>query len=120
MSFPDLEEARQYHQSLRELVLYRTGGADPRARTEAARLCRLAGEIIEDEQCREYLRLIRDRSADFFSDDAHLRWQRSTLSGIYVLRLQLLRTVDALGLRLDSIEQARARIPGRPERPQML
>ena len=120
MPFSDVEEARQYQHALRDLILYRTGGADPRARTEAARLCRLAAEVLEDEQCREYLRLIRDRSADFFSEDAHRRWQRSTLSGIYVLRLQLLRTVDALGLRLDVLEQSRSRTPGRSERPQML
>src|SRR5690349_308998 len=120
MSFPDVEEGRQYQLALRELILYRTGGADPHARAEAARLCRLATEVLADEQCREYLRLIRDRCVDFFSDDAHRRWQRSTLSGIYVLRLQLLRTVDALGLRLDAIEQSRSIPPGRSERPQML
>ena len=108
MSFTDLDEARAHASALRDLFLYRTGGwSDHPARLKIARLCRAAARSIDDDHCRDLLNQVRERAADLFSDDAHEKWQRSSLSGVYILRLQVLRALDSFNLRLDSIEQAR-------------
>lgn len=112
MSFPDLDEARKHHSALRDLFLYMTGGRNDRAALARVRvLCRAAARAVDDAECREKLEFVRMRAADMFSNEAHLKWERNSFSGVYVLRLQILGALDAFNVRLDSIEEMRGELP---------
>jgi hypothetical protein len=114
-SFPDLDKARGYYKELRDLFIYETGGrVDRMARTRVSALCRAAMRAVDDELCREYLHSVREHATDMFSNEAHLKWERNSFSGVYVLRLQILRALDSFNLRLNSIEEARQESHARP------
>lgn len=114
-TFPDLDEAQGYYRALRELFIYETGGrVDRNARSKVSALCRAAARAIDDEQCREHLQAVRDHATDMFSNDAHFKWERNSLSGVYVLRLQILKALDAFSFRLRAIEEMRRGVGDQP------
>ncbi len=60
---------------------------------------------------------LRTYAQALFSDRAHLSWGRAPLSGMEYLRLQLLKTLNALSARLLTIEAARSHHAAAESRP---
>jgi hypothetical protein len=115
MSFADIESARTHCASLRDLILYSSGGwADYSSLDKIVALCASAA-AIEDDECREQLRLVRRYAGDMFSDHAHRKWDRGNLHGAYLLKLHILRALDALARRLSELETLR--LAAKEERP---
>jgi hypothetical protein len=108
MPFLDLDEVRRHHGALLEIVLHHPGGwADRASLSSIAELCRVAGAAIDDAQCAEQFRIVAGYAADLFSEQAHKKWDRSSLSGADVLRLEIVRALHSVSRRLSEIEAAR-------------
>jgi hypothetical protein len=108
MTYKDLREVREHYATLRELVIRKTGGwddADTRARTEG--LCGEAMAALDDAECRERLRAVRDNAGELFSREGHLRWARKNMTGADYLRLQILIALEAVNTRLFFLEAQR-------------
>ncbi len=126
MPFEDLEIARRQAKAVRELIIVNRGGReDSDARGRVHEL--LTGAwVVEDEECRRRLMEIERCSRALFSATAHLDWARGQTSGADVLRLQMLRELDAFNSRLAAIESERSSLarrsgvdlPGRTRRDQ--
>ena len=108
MPFADLDEARRNHAALLEVILHRPGGWSDRASlNRILELCRMAGAAIEDAQCAEQLRIVGQYAAHLFSEREHKKWDRGSVSGADVLRLEIVSALHAFGRRLSEIEAAR-------------
>ena len=108
MPFLDLDEVRRHHGALLEIVLHRPGGWSDRASlSRIVELCRAAGAAIDDAQCAEQFGIVAGCATDLFSEQAHKKWDRSTLSGADFLRLEIVRALHSVSRRLSEIEAAR-------------
>jgi hypothetical protein len=109
MSYPDIDEARRRHASLKEVFAYHR--ADWSARAEELRrveeLCREAAAAIGDSQCREEMGIVGDYAAELFARGEHRKWESESMSGAEFLRLQILKALDTFHSRLYSIEAIR-------------
>ena len=104
----DLDEARNHHTSLRQIVERHSGAAtDFRALRRVLDLCRRAAEAIDDRYCREKLRLVEDFAAEMFAHADHGKWQRESMSGAEFLKQQILGALELYHSRLYSIEMLR-------------
>lgn len=126
MPFEDLEIARKQAKALREfIIVHRGGGEDDDARARVHELL-MGAWVIEDAECKKRLVDIEQCSRALFSATAHLDWARGQTSGADVLRLQMLRELDAFNSRLAAIESERSSLarrsgvdlPGRTRRDQ--
>jgi len=109
MSYPDIDEARQRHASLKDIfALHR---ADWAARAEEMQrvetLCREAAAAIGDAQCREEMGIVGDYAAELYARGEHRKWASESMSGAEFLRLQILKALDTFHSRLYSIEAIR-------------
>ena len=109
MSYPDIDEARLRHASLKEV--FACHRADWSARGEELRrieeLCREAAAAIGDAQCREEMGIVGDYAAELFARGEHRKWESESMSGAEFLRLQILKALDTFHSRLYSIEAIR-------------
>jgi hypothetical protein len=106
----DLKQVREYYATLRELVIHNSGGWDDvDSRTRVERLCAAAMAAIDDAECRERLRAVRNQAAELFSREGHLKWARKNMSGADYLRLQMLIALEALNTRLFFLDTLRNR-----------
>lgn len=104
MPFEDLEIARKQAKALRELIIVHPGGReDDDARARVHELLKGAW-VIQDAECKKRLMEIEQCSRALFSATAHLDWARGQTSGADVLRLQILRELDAFNSRVEAIE----------------
>ena len=104
----DLQEARSFHASLRQIVERHSGAAsDFRALRRVLDLCRRAGEAIDDRYCRDKLRLVEDFAAEMFSHSEHAKWERESMSGAEFLKQQILGALELFHSRLYSLEMLR-------------
>src|SRR5688500_19706770 len=96
----DLDEARNHHALLRQLVERHSGAAsDFRALRRVLDLCRRAAEAIDDRYCRDKLRLVEDFAAELFSHSEHDKWRRESLSGADFLKAQILGALEQFHCR---------------------
>jgi len=108
MPYPDLEQARRHHGALKSIICRHAGDAsDLRALRRMVDLCRGAAEAIDDQYCREKIRLAAEYGAELLSHADHSRWQRRSLSGVEFLRQQALNALELFQSRLYSLEAMR-------------
>lgn len=108
MPFLDLQIARRQCQEMRDLIVHRGGGwRDERLLQKLQELSRAATSAVEDREFRERLGTVEDYASALFSDDQHQGWARHQMSGIDFLRQYILRELDALLARLQTIEAGR-------------
>jgi len=106
MGYPDIDRTRDVQAALRRIIDGYTGpGADLRALRRVVDLCREVQDAVEDEYCREKIRMIAESSAELLSQAEHRA--RGALSGIDFLRQQIRAALELLQSRLYSLERTR-------------
>ncbi len=104
----DLDLARQHHAALKQLFSRQFGDtADYRVLQRVLVLCEAAARAVDDEYCRQKLRLVGEYAAELLSGGRHAKWGRDALSGAEFLRLQVLNALELFASRLYSIEALR-------------
>jgi hypothetical protein len=104
----NLSDAYRHFNTLRDLVIHHPGGwADTAALARAKEACRAASEAAEDAECAENLLSILSLLADLYSDAAYRKWDYTQTSGRDVLRLRILRELNAFETRLLLLEEVR-------------
>jgi len=112
MSPANLSDAYRHFNALRGLVIHHPGGwADGVALARAKEACRAASEAAADADCAENLVAILALLADLYSEAAYRKWDYAQTSGRDVLRLHILRELNAFETRLLVLEEIRR---GRP------
>jgi hypothetical protein len=108
MTTTDVAEARRLHAALRDIFTRHTGeAADFRALRRVLALSEAASGAVDDDYCREKLRLVGEYAAEMFSHNEHAKWGRDSVSGIEFLRQQVLNALELFASRLYSIEALR-------------
>ena len=106
MGYPDIERARAGQAALARVIEgYAGQGADLRALRRMVDLCRDLSDAIEDDYCREKVRVVAEFSAELLSRAEHRA--RGALSGVEFLRQQIRGALELLQSRLYSLERAR-------------
>jgi hypothetical protein len=104
----DLDVARQYHGALTQLFgRYEGDRSDHRALRRVLALCEDAAQALDDDYCRQKLRLVSDYTAELLSASGHAKWGRDTHSGAEFLRQQVLNALELYASRLYSLEALR-------------
>jgi len=104
----DLEAARRHHKALKQFFVSHAGAAaDLRALRRVLTLCDAASAVIDDDYCREKLRLVSEYAAEMLGRGDHAKWGRDSLSGAEFLRQQVLNALELLASRLYSLEALR-------------
>lgn len=118
--YKDIKQVREHYATLRELVILNNGGwEDATTRKKVEELCGAGAAALDDKECHERLRLVREQAGELFSKSAHLKWARKNMTGADYLRLQMLIALEALNTRLFFIETLRNRVmSGALRRPQ--
>jgi hypothetical protein len=107
MNHVDIETGRRYQVALEEMFSKSAAGTDVHHVREARRLCRNAFVAVEDDYCRDQLQLIELYAAELFSEAAHQSWQRGPMSGVDVLKQNIIQCLGTFEARLISIAFAR-------------
>ncbi|TAK88196.1 MAG: hypothetical protein EPO20_01850 [Betaproteobacteria bacterium] len=108
MSYLDLDDARKQHAALLEIIIHNAGGWSDRASLgRIVEICRAARSAIDDLECKELIGLITQYAADLFSEQAHRKWDRGSMSGADFLRLEIVRVLHSFNHRLAEIEATR-------------
>jgi hypothetical protein len=108
MSNADLSEAHRHYAVLRDLIIHQPGGwADAETLARVQRACRAANDTLDDGECRERLGDIERYAADLYSRTGHYKWARSATSGADVLRLLILRELNAFDARVIVLQELR-------------
>lgn len=106
MGYPDIQRAREGQAALQRIIdAYAGAGADLRALRRMVDLCREVSEAIDDEYCREKIRIIAEYSAELLSHGEHRA--RGVLSGVDFLRQHIHGALELLESRLYSLERSR-------------
>ena len=109
--YSDITQVREHYATLRELVMQRSGGCDDaEARARIEDLCEAGMAALDDLECHQRLRTVREQAAELYSADAHLKWTRKNMTGADYLRLQILVALEDLNSRLFFIETLRDRV----------
>jgi hypothetical protein len=118
--YKDINQVREYYATLRELVIQNGGGWDDAAtRKKVEELCGAGAAALDDKECHERLRVVRQQAGELFSASGHLKWARKNMTGADYLRLQILIALEALNTRLFFIQALRDRVmAGAMRRPQ--
>ena len=130
MGHADLEEARGQIAVVQDLFAERPGGHDDPVLLGTVELllgsaARSLADSLFDQSLAEQAvgqRVVelRTYAQALYSEHAHLRWGRAPLAGTEYLRLQLLKTLNALSARLLTIEEARLHYAAAEARPALM
>jgi hypothetical protein len=108
MPYADLLAAGRHGQSMRDIVVLRTGGwQDDRSLEQLQGLADAAASSVGDAECKALLAAIVRLATDLFSAAGHARWAQGHTSGADFLRLQILREIKAFQDRLAAIDAMR-------------
>ena len=108
MDFKDIETARRLHKALKQFFVSHGGeAADLRALRRVLALSDAAASAVQDDYCREKLRLVGEYAAELLGHDDHAKWGHDSLSGAEFLRQQVLNALDLFASRLYSLEALR-------------
>ena len=106
MGYPDIQRAREGRSVLQRIMqAYAGDGADLRALRRVVDVCREVSEAIDDDYCREKVRLVAEYAAELLSRDEHRA--RGTVPGVDFLRRQIHGALELLESRLYSLERTR-------------
>jgi hypothetical protein len=106
MAYPDIQRARESQARLQRVIDgYGGQGADLRALRRVVDLCRELSDAIEDDYCREKVRVVAECSAELLSQPAHR--SRGAMSGVDFLREQIRGALELLESRLYTLERGR-------------
>ena len=106
MGYPDIQRARDGQSALQRIVQAHAGErADLRALRRVVDICREVTEAIDDDYCREKVRLVAEYAAELLSQDQHRA--RGSIPGVDFLRQQIRAGLELLESRLYSLERAR-------------
>ncbi len=106
MGYPDIQRAREGGSALQRIIeSYAGDGADLRAMRRVVDVCREVSEAIEDDYCREKIRLVAEYAAELLSRNEHRA--RGTVAGVDFLRQQIRGALELLESRLYSLERSR-------------
>lgn len=109
MPYEDLSRALAQCESIRQFIIHNPGGREhTSALTQIRELLASADAAVEDYECKRLVRLIEHAASELFSAIEHEKWARGQTSGADVLRLQILRDLDAFKNRLTTIEAMRS------------
>ena len=107
MQIADLEAARSHYSALKLIIVRHVGSdADLRALRRVFDLCRSLTDALEDEYCREKVRVIVEYACEMLAHSEHHRW------GVDFLKRQIGDALELIDSRLYSLEYVR-RGPGR-------
>ncbi|OAI53718.1 hypothetical protein AYO46_03055 [Betaproteobacteria bacterium SCGC AG-212-J23] len=107
MLITDLEAARTHHSALKLIIARHVGSnADLRALRRVVDLCRGLGEVLDDEYCREKVRVVAEYAAEMLAHSEHHRW------GVDFLKRQIGDALELIDSRLYSLDLIR-RVPAR-------
>ena len=106
MSYPDIERARAGQAAVQRIIDgYAGAGADLRALRRVVDLCREIAEAVDDDYCREKIRIVSEYAAELLSQGEHR--PRGALAGVDFLRRQIRGALELVQSRLYSIERSR-------------
>ena len=106
MGYPDIQRAREGGGALQRIIeRYAGDGADLRALRRMVDVCREMAEAIDDDYCREKVRVVAEFAAELLSRDEHRA--RGTMPGADFLRQQIRSALELLESRLYSLERSR-------------
>ena len=106
MGYPDIQRARDGQSALSHIIQRHLGtSADLRALRRVVDLCREVADAIDDQYCREKVRLVAEYSAELLSQDQHRA--RGAMPGAEFLRQQIRGALELLESRLYSLERMR-------------
>jgi hypothetical protein len=99
MLIADLEAARGHHSALKLILTRHVGSnADLRAMRRVVDLCRGMSEMLEDQYCREKVRLVAEYASEMLAHSEHHRW------GVDFLKRQIGDALELIDSRLYSLE----------------
>ncbi len=102
MQIADLEAARSHHSALKLIIDRHVGNdADLRALGRVADLCRSFSEALDDEYCREKVRVVAEYACEMLAHSEHHRW------GVDFLKRQISDALELIDSRLYSLELVR-------------
>jgi hypothetical protein len=109
MQFSDGCEAQQCRAALLEIVIHSAGGRrDGRSLAKVERLCAAAMAVVEDDaECAAHVDAVAHYARALFSERAHRKWDRGSITGADFLRLEIVRTLHCLNRRLCALEERR-------------
>ena len=96
--YPDIDEAREHHAALKQVVEHAGAGSDYRALRRVLELCRRAAAAVEDAYCRDKLRVVEDFAAEMLSREGERE---------HFLKRQILAALELFHSRLYSMESMR-------------
>jgi len=106
MGYPDIQRAREGHTALQRIIRAHAGErADLRALRRVVDLCRDVIEAIDDDYCREKVRVVAEYAAELLSRDEHPA--RGAIAGVEFLHQQIHGALELLESRLYSLERTR-------------
>ena len=104
----DLDYAQHYLILLSDLLATAEGGRYwPRVRAQVAFLCRAAKGALADLVWQDHMDDVASFAQALYSDDEHMGWARGDLTGVEHLRVQVLKTLNALSTRLTLLKSRR-------------
>ena len=106
MSYPDIERARAGQAALQRIIDgYAAPGPDLRALRRVVNVCGELADAVDDDYCREKIRVAAEYAAELLSQSEHRA--RGAIPGADFLRRQIRGALELLQSRLYSIERAR-------------
>lgn len=104
----DLFIAAKHCQAMRDVIVMRTGGReDDASLMSIRRLARAAAAAVDDADCRDLGETIIHFATHLFSERGHEEFANGKTSGADVLRLRILREIQAFRDRLSYLEAMR-------------
>ncbi len=105
----DLFIAAKHCQAMRELIVMKAGGGQDDASLKSIRhLARAAASAVDDPDCKDLGETIIHFARHLFSTSGHAEFANGQTSGADVLRLRILREIQAFRDRLTYLEAMRA------------
>src|SRR4051812_17602929 len=106
MGYPDIQRARESQAKLQRIIDgYAGQGADLRALRRVVDLCRELSDAVDDEYCREKVRVVAEFSAELLAQGEPR--PRGAMPGVDFLRQHIRAALELLESRLYSLERAR-------------
>ena len=106
MGYPDIERARAGQAALQQIIDRHAGpGANLRALRRVVDVCNELVDAVDDDYCREKIRVAAEYAAELLSQDEHRA--RGTMPGSEFLRREIRGALELVQSRLYSIERAR-------------
>jgi hypothetical protein len=109
MPQPDSRIAREHCEAMRDLIVLHAGGwRDVESLKKLQHMAAAAANALDDLESKHLASVISELGVALFSADDHEKWAQGKTSGADVLRLRILREINALQGRIAYIESVRS------------